>query len=85
MHRRSLLLIPAFALGLCAAVVHERSPEERLRSAVKDLQEHLDEAAVAMDAEAKAALRMASGPDSARLWRKEDDLGKDDIRIRRGQ
>ena len=56
MRRPLLFLLIAAALGVCSALIHERSPQERLTTAAAELQARIDRAHVELTAKAQAAL-----------------------------
>jgi signal transduction histidine kinase len=56
MRRPSLFLLIAAVLGLCACLVHDRTPQERLVAAAASLQQRVDRAAADLAAAATAAL-----------------------------
>lgn len=62
MRRPLLFLLLALLLGLCAALIQERPPQERLSEAAAELQARLDVAATELAAQAKAALQKDTVP-----------------------
>jgi hypothetical protein len=85
MRRPYLLPGLALLLGLCSALVRERSPEERLQDAARVLQARIDKACTELNDEAKASLQYALSTDSSRLWRKLPPSGPNDIRVHHGR
>ncbi|MGB3869387.1 MAG: ATP-binding protein [Flavobacteriales bacterium] len=56
MRRPLLFLLIAAALGVCSALIHERSPQERLTTAAAELQRRIDQASLRLLARAQHAL-----------------------------
>jgi len=84
MRRSNLLFGIALLLGLCSAMVRERSPEQRLQAAAGMLQAHIDKVSTELQDEAHSALKLAVSTDNTRLWHAVPPSGPDDIRIHHG-